>query len=113
MLDVLELEGKGAERPELAESLPGTVQFFADLCRVQAARAAGEVGRICAELVFGYQRHPNPEDCDADIQAGGLETFEALRRQLDGRLTEARLAKDRASRSLADVMIPEALGYPS
>jgi hypothetical protein len=25
---------------------------------VQAARAAGEVGRICAELVFGYNRHP-------------------------------------------------------
>jgi alkylation response protein AidB-like acyl-CoA dehydrogenase len=109
MLDVLELESKGAERPELAESLPGTLQFFTDLCRVQAARAAGEVGRICAELVFGYQRHSSPEDCDA----GDLETFQALRRQLDGSMTEARLAKDRAGRSLTGVMIPEALDYPS
>ena len=33
-------------------------RFFADLCHVQAARAAGEVGRICAELVHGYNRHP-------------------------------------------------------
>ena len=36
----------------------GTLNFFTDLCHVQAARAAGEVGRICAELVFGYNRHP-------------------------------------------------------
>lgn len=118
MLDVLELESKGAERPELAESLPGTLQFFTDLCRVQAARAAGEVGRICAELVFGYQRHPSSEDCDAsdqdqDLNFQGLETFVALRRRLDGCMTEARLAKDRAGRSLTGVMIPEALDYPS
>lgn len=153
MLDVLELESKGAERPELAESLPGTVQFFTDLCRVQAARAAGEVGRICAELVFGYQRHPSWEDCDACYQADdlealegmipginavargvvdvveddgshpakagpcvdfhGRETFMALRRKLDGCMTQSRLAKDRAARSLNGVMIPEALDYPS
>ncbi len=113
MLDVLELESKGAERPELAESLPGTVQFFTDLCRVQAARAAGEVGRICAELVFGYQRHPSGQDCDADDQIPGLEAFQELRRRLDGSLTEARLAKDRAARALTGVMIPEALDYPS
>jgi len=25
---------------------------------VQSARASGEVARICAELVFGYNRHP-------------------------------------------------------
>ena len=153
MLDVLELESKGAERPELAESLPGTVQFFTDLCRVQAARAGGEVGRICAELVFGYQRHPSWDDCGACYQAEDLKAFEgmipgfdavardvvdvveadgshpakagpcvdfkglarfmALRRRLDGCMTEARLAKDRAARSLTGVMIPEALDYPS
>jgi hypothetical protein len=37
----------------------------------------------------------------------------ALRRRLDGCMTEARLAKDRAGRSLTGVMIPEALDYPS
>ena len=41
-----------------AEGLEGTVQFLSDLCHVQAAQAAGEVSRICAELVFGYNRHP-------------------------------------------------------
>lgn len=42
----------------LAEALPGTARFFADLCHVQAARTCGEVGRICADLVHGYNRHP-------------------------------------------------------
>ena len=34
------------------------MQFLSDLCHMQAAQAAGEVSRICAELVFGYTRHP-------------------------------------------------------
>ncbi len=58
MLDVLELEQRGAGDPAMAEELPGTLQFMSDLCRVQSAQAAGEVSRICAELVFGYNRHP-------------------------------------------------------
>ena len=56
--DVIELERKGAENPSLAEGLPGLVQFLGDLAHVQTARAAGEVGRICAELVYGYNKHP-------------------------------------------------------
>jgi alkylation response protein AidB-like acyl-CoA dehydrogenase len=58
ILDVLELEQRGAADPAVAEGLPGTIQFLSDLCHVQAAQAAGEAGRICAELVFGYNRHP-------------------------------------------------------
>jgi len=58
ILDVLELANKGHESPTLAEALPGLVSFYSNLAHVQVARAAGEVGRICAELVFGYQRHP-------------------------------------------------------
>ena len=61
ILDVLELEEKGPDNPSLAEGLAGYVQFFTDLCHVQAARAAGEVGRICAELAFGYNPHPGWE----------------------------------------------------
>jgi alkylation response protein AidB-like acyl-CoA dehydrogenase len=64
ILDVLELEEKGPANPVVAEALPGTLQFFTDLCHVQTARAAGEVGRICAELVFGYNRHPAWDDPD-------------------------------------------------
>jgi len=62
ILDVLELEKHGAENAEASEDLPGTVQFLSDLCHTQAGRAAGEVSRICAELVFGYTRHPAWEE---------------------------------------------------
>ena len=58
ILDVLELEARGAQDAVAAEGLAGTVQFLSDLAHVQAARAAGEVSRICAELVFGYNLHP-------------------------------------------------------
>ena len=58
ILDTLELEQRGVSDPALAEGLPGLVSFMTDLCHVQSARASGEVARICAELVFGYNRHP-------------------------------------------------------
>ena len=62
ILDVLELEAKGPQNPVTAEGLPGLLQFMTDLCHVQSARAGGEVGRICAELVYGYNRHPAWDD---------------------------------------------------
>jgi alkylation response protein AidB-like acyl-CoA dehydrogenase len=155
ILDVLELEARVAERPELAEATAGSVGFLTDLCHVQASRAAGEVGRICAELVFGYRRHPAWDDacaagcCQGDVadaleglipgfgasartymdvvEADGshpdkagpcarfpeLQTFQQLRSKLDGCLTGARLAKDRAADALTKVMIPEAPDYPA
>jgi len=61
ILSVLELEKRGPENPLVAEGLEGTLNFYRDLCHVQSARAAGEVGRICAGLVFGYNRHPSWE----------------------------------------------------
>lgn len=154
VLDVVELQDKGPENPVLADGLPGLAVFYADLAHVQAARAAGEVGRICADLVYGYNAHPawdeeacarcfSADDLDAlegtmpgiaaaartspDVvepgerhpaKAGpcagseGLQGFAALRLRLDGCLTGARLAKDRAAESLTKVMIPEALEYP-
>ena len=79
ILDVLELEKKGPENPTVAEGLPGLLAFLTDLCHVQSARAAGEVGRICAELVFGYNRHPawDTEGCASCYQADGLEAMES------------------------------------
>jgi len=62
ILDVLELEARGAENPAIAEAVPGYVRFLTDLCHVQSARASGEAGRICAELVMGYLQHPSWED---------------------------------------------------
>jgi len=58
ILDVLRLQREGAADSSIAEGLPGLVNFLSDLCHVQSARASGEVARICAELVFGYNRHP-------------------------------------------------------
>lgn len=154
ILDVLELEAKGPDSPVVAEGLAGLAGFLTDLCHVQSARAAGEVGRICAELVHGYNRHPAWEgaSCGASCGAGeaaapaesipvigdpagggshgfepwqpkgpkagpcvrfdGLEEFARLRLRLDGCLTGARLAKDRAAAALTTLMIPEALDYP-
>jgi len=58
VLDLLELDSQGPQNPAVAEALGGLLPFLADLCHFQTARAAGEVGRICAMLVFGYNRHP-------------------------------------------------------
>ncbi|HTB34512.1 MAG TPA: acyl-CoA dehydrogenase family protein, partial [bacterium] len=79
ILDVLELEAQGRANPAVVEGLPGTLSFLTDLCQMQAARAAGEVSRICAELVFGYQRHPewnaaDCADCFCTDDLGGLES---------------------------------------
>ena len=43
----------------------------------------------------------------------GYEQFVRLRAKLDGCLTGAQLAKDRAAEALTKVMIPEALDYPA
>ena len=80
ILDVLELEHKGPATPALADALPGLLAFLTDLCHVETARAAGEVGRICSSLVFGYNRHPawDTEGCAACYQSEDLEAMEAL-----------------------------------
>jgi alkylation response protein AidB-like acyl-CoA dehydrogenase len=80
ILDLIALEKHGPENPALAEGLPGLLTFLTDLCHVQAARAAGEVGRVCAELVHGYNRHPawDTEGCATCYQSSDLEALESL-----------------------------------
>ncbi len=97
ILDVIELETKGADNPALGEGLAGTVAFFIDLCHVQAARAAGEVGRICAEIVHGYNRHPAWDDasCHACYGAEELTALEGFIPGIDG-----------SARAYADVSEP-------
>jgi alkylation response protein AidB-like acyl-CoA dehydrogenase len=150
ILDVVQLWDQGGA--VLGDALPGTARFFADLAHVQAARTAGEVGRICSDLVHGYNRHPawdaegrracwSATDAEAldGIIAGlsgcamdevapdgahpdkegpcascrGITDFGTLRAKLDGCLTGAMLAKDRAAEAISKVMIPEALDYPA
>jgi alkylation response protein AidB-like acyl-CoA dehydrogenase len=80
ILDVLELEAEGAEQPALAPGLAGLVEFLSDLSHVQAARAAGEVGRIAADLVNGYNRHPkwDAEGCASCYGIGELASLDQL-----------------------------------
>ena len=56
------------------------MNFLSDLCHVQSARAAGETGRICAELVFGYNAHPawTNESCNACYGAEEIEALEGI-----------------------------------
>jgi len=86
VLDVIELETKGVENTALAENLAGTISFFADLCHVQTARASGEAGRICAEIVHGYNRHPawDEASCQACYCADELQSLEGLIPGIDG-----------------------------
>ena len=121
ILDVLELAAKGPANPVVAEGLDGLVNFFTDLCAVQAASAAGESARLCAELVYGYNALPacTDENCtcgqadETGVVAAALEPFVRLRAKLDASLSGSRLAKDRAAEALTKVMIPEALDYPA
>jgi len=78
ILDVMNLETSAQAYPSVAEELPGVSSFLTSLCHVQAARAAGEVSRICADLVFGYNRHPEWTDeacaaCYATTELNELE----------------------------------------
>lgn len=95
ILDSIELEEKGAEQDSLSEGLPGLTQFYRDLCHVQASRSAGEVMRICTELVFGYDRHPGWEDEGSETVFQG-ETVDQLEGIMPG--------IGACSRSLSDVV---------
>ena len=79
ILDVLELGARGTDSAAAAEGMDGTVEFFTDLCHTQAARASGEVARICGELVFGYNLHPTWDESGSRrcFLAGELDEFEA------------------------------------
>lgn len=80
ILDVQELETKGGNNPAVADGLGGTVGFLTDLCHVQCARAAGEVGRVCAEIVHGYRQHPawTQASCGACFGAEDLDGLEGI-----------------------------------
>lgn len=135
--DVMELMEKGPLSPTLADGLDDLVAFYKDLTHVQAARAAGEVARICTELVYGFNlcTCPTPDggiaekcepegmsnnECAPDGTLGDqsrcaredLAEFRRLKATVDMCMSGSRLAKDRAGSAMAGVMIPEALDYP-
>ncbi|HJO38278.1 MAG TPA: hypothetical protein QF650_06685 [Vicinamibacterales bacterium] len=70
----------------------GSTSFVTDLCHVQSARAAGEVGYSCAEVVFGRLAHPTWDPtCEACVQAEDVDALEGI---VPGISYGARLAED-------------------
>nr|MCU0780724.1 hypothetical protein [Akkermansiaceae bacterium] len=80
VLDLAHLAEHGPADPALAEELAGTLPFLTDLCHVQAARAAGEVARICSDVVFGYNLHPEwtAQTCGCCYGSGDLDALEGI-----------------------------------
>jgi hypothetical protein len=105
LADVLELAAKGPEHPVVGPEIDGYVNTFTDLCHMQAARAAGEVGRVCAEIFYGFA-------ASAGQTGEARAAFLKLHAAVDESLVASRLAKDRVAKALSTVMIPEALDYP-
>jgi hypothetical protein len=153
VLDLRELRARLRDDPDLVAQGEAVREFFSDLTHVQVAQAAAETGSVCAELVFGYNRHPAWEDpcescfrgdeldslealipgiaasgiasgdvIEADgshpakagpcVRFRGMTTFNRLREKLSGCLTGARLAKDRAARSITELEVPQEPDYP-
>lgn len=78
--DVFELERRGASAPAVSAQLPDLLPLLTDLCHVQAARAAGEVGRMCAEVLYGYRPHPawDREGCATCYVADELDALDEV-----------------------------------
>jgi hypothetical protein len=89
VLDLQELAARGPENPVVAEGLEGYLNFFSDLANVQIARTAGEVGRICAELVYGYAGHPRWDaDAQSCFDAATLDELESIMPGISSQATD-------------------------
>jgi len=93
ILDVIELERTGPAAPAVADAVGEVVPFLMDLCHVQAAQAAGEVGRVCTELLFGYRRHPAWDGPDRTT-CYVADELEALEEVIPGIAATARFYSD-------------------
>ena len=100
--DIKFLALNGADHPVVGPELQSYLNTFNDLLGTVAADVAGEAGKICAGVVYGFGA------ATSDDKAA----FAALRNELDEALAGTRLAKDRAAKCLTTIMIPEALDYP-
>jgi len=92
-LDVVELERAGARDESSAARTRDLVPTLMDLCHVQTARAAGEVARICVDLVYGYRRHPSWDEPGRPTCFGGAE-LESLEEVIPGISATARFYGD-------------------
>ena len=78
---------------------------------VARPRSSHLLASVATDVVETDGSHPSKAGPCARFE--GLEQFIRLRNRIDGCLTGAQLAKDRAADALTRVMIPEALDYPA
>jgi alkylation response protein AidB-like acyl-CoA dehydrogenase len=80
VLDTLELEKRGRSEAALAEGIEGLIAFYRDLTHVHIGEAVGVVGKICSELVYGYNRHPEwkAADCTTCYCQGEMDNLESV-----------------------------------
>jgi hypothetical protein len=76
---------------EVIPGLAATARFYSDVIEIDGSHA--DKAGPCANMA-------------------GLEPFLRMRTKLDGCLTGARLAKDRAAAALTRVAIPDSPSYP-
>lgn len=82
ILDVLELEAKGPQNPNIAGALDGYLSFYFNLAHIHSAKAASISSGLCAEVLYGYRRHPSWDNastaCCFDCgEPQALETYMA------------------------------------
>ena len=100
--DIKFLALNGKDHPTVGPELDGYLNTFNDLLGTVVADVAGEAGRICALVAYGFNA----------ASAEDKAAFAVLRAALDESLSGIRLARDRAAAALSGIMIPEALDYP-
>ncbi len=93
ILDVIAFPAGASSIPALDGRVQGLASFLTDLCHIQVVRAAGEVSRICAELLFGYRRHPawERDGCASCYVADELDDLDEM---IPGLAASARFYSD-------------------
>jgi len=111
VLDVYELAGRRSKEDRNSRE-KDYVQLFGDLACVQSARAAGEVTRICGELVFGDEPECGKQSDEDPVVIRDKSGFLELRATLEHCLAGTQMAKRRAAEAVSRVTIPPDLDYP-
>ena len=111
VLDVYELAGRRSKEDRNSRE-KDYVQLFGDLACVQSARAAGEVTRICGELVLGDEPECGKQSDEDPVVIRDKSGFLELRATLEHCLAGTQMAKRRAAEVVSRVTIPPDLDYP-
>lgn len=101
ILDIVELDSKGRENPNVNSELESFTGFFTDLSYIQASKMALDNIKVLSEIIFGIE-----------AMKGYTETFIKERHKVETNLKDLHDSKQRVGLSIQAVMIPEVLDYP-